>query len=79
MLTESKIGYLQIQELLYVVYGEEEAGALIQPHSIMVVTSFPFGEIINSRDATSLISNWAMELMQYGMVRSNPKPWSTSS
>ena len=32
-------------------------------HSIMVVSSFPLGEIIQNREATGRIANWSVELM----------------
>ena len=32
-------------------------------HEVMVITSFPLGNIICNRDATGRISKWALELM----------------
>jgi hypothetical protein len=32
---------------------------------VTVVTSFPLGEVIHSRDATCRISKWALKLMVY--------------
>ena len=32
-------------------------------HEIMVVTSFPLGDIVHNRDTTGQISKWALKLM----------------
>jgi len=32
-------------------------------HEVMVVTSYPLGEVIHNRDAADRISKWALELM----------------
>ena len=32
-------------------------------HEVMVVTSFPLGDIIRNRNAAGRISKWALELM----------------
>jgi hypothetical protein len=34
-------------------------------HEVTVVTSFPLGEVVHSRDAMGRISKWALELMGY--------------
>ena len=32
-------------------------------HEVMVVTSYPLGEVVHNRDITGRISKWALELM----------------
>ena len=34
-------------------------------HEVMVVTSYPLGEVIRNRDATGRISKWALKVMGY--------------
>ena len=34
-------------------------------HEVMVVTSFPLGDIIRNRNATGWISKWDLEIMGY--------------
>jgi hypothetical protein len=34
-------------------------------HEVTIITSFPLGEVVHSRDATGRISKWALELMGY--------------
>jgi hypothetical protein len=34
-------------------------------HEVTVVTLFPLGEVVHSRDATGYISKWALKLMGY--------------
>ena len=36
-------------------------------HEVMVVTSYPLGDIIRNRDAAGWISKWALELMGHDM------------
>jgi hypothetical protein len=35
---------------------------------MMVVTSFPLGEVVQNRDATGRIAKWALELMGEGIT-----------
>ena len=36
-------------------------------HEVVVVTSYPLGDIIRNRDAVGQISKWALELMGHDM------------
>ena len=37
-------------------------------HEVMVVTSFPLGDIIRNRDVAGWISKWALELMGHDIM-----------
>ena len=37
-------------------------------HTMMVVTSFPLGEVVQNHDATGRITKWALELMSQGIL-----------
>jgi hypothetical protein len=39
-----------------------------ESHPVIVVTSFPIGEVIQNRDATGRIAKWALELMGEGIT-----------
>ena len=41
-------------------------------HEVVVVTSYPLGDIIHNRDATGQISKWALELMGHD-IRYTPR------
>ena len=36
-------------------------------HMVMVVTSYPIGEVVHNHDATGRISKWALELMGHNI------------
>src|SRR5206468_8186299 len=56
VLSESKIRYPQVQEILYVVLiTSRKLVHYFRAHPISVVTSFPIGEILHNRDATRRI------------------------
>ena len=53
-----------MQKLLYtVLMVTRKLLHYFTDHKGMVVTSFPLGDIIHSRDAMGQISKWALELM----------------
>jgi hypothetical protein len=43
-----------------------------ESHPMMVVTSFPLGEVVSNLDATGRIAKWALELMGQGISYA---PW----
>ena len=64
VLSEIKARYPQIQKLIYVVIlARRKLQQYFLGHPITVVSSFPLGEIIQSREATRRITKWSVELM----------------
>jgi hypothetical protein len=64
VLSKTKAHYPQIQKLLYaVVHARRKLRHYFEAHLVMVVSSFPLGEIIRNSDAADRIVKWSMELM----------------
>jgi len=58
------VHYPQIQKLIYaVILARRKVQHYFLGHPITVVSSFPLGEIIQSREATGRIAKWSVELM----------------
>ena len=53
-----------MQKLLYdVLMVTRKLLHYFTDHEVLVVTSYPLGDIIRNRDAAGQISKWALELM----------------
>jgi len=64
VLSETKARYPQIQKLIYaVILARRKLQHYFLGHPITVVSAFPLGEIIQSREATGRIAKWSIELM----------------
>ena len=64
VLSETKARYPQIQKLIYaIILARRKLQHYFLGHPITVVSSFPLGEIIQSKEATGRIAKWSVELM----------------
>jgi hypothetical protein len=64
VLSETKIRYPQIQKLLHtVILRRQKLRHYFESHPVIVVSSFPLGEIIQCREALGRIAKWAVEIM----------------
>jgi hypothetical protein len=63
VLSESKVRYSTIQNLLYaILITSRKFRHYFDAYNISVVTDFPLVDIRHNRDATRCISKWAVEL-----------------
>ena len=58
VLSDSKTRYSQIQKLMYaVLITKRKLHHYFESHPVMVMESFPIGEVIQSQDATGRTKN----------------------
>ena len=68
VLTDPKVRYPQVQKLQYtMLMATRKLLHYFTNHEVVVVTSYPLGDIIRNRDAVGRISKWALELMGHDM------------
>jgi hypothetical protein len=64
VLSETKARYPQIQKLLYVVMlARRKLRHYFEAHPVMVVSSFPLGEIVRNPNAVGKVAKWFVEIM----------------
>ena len=64
VLSETKVRYPQIQKLIYtLILARRKLQHYFVGHPITVVSCFPLGEIIQSRESIGRIAKWSVELL----------------
>jgi hypothetical protein len=66
VLSDSKIRYSQPQKMMYgLLITSHKLRHYFQSHNIKVISSFPLGEILHSRDTIGCIVKWSVELGKF--------------
>jgi dsDNA-binding SOS-regulon protein len=67
VLSDSKVRYSQTQKLYTPLITLRKLRHYFQSHKIKVVSSFPLGEILHSRDTVGRIIKWSVELGEFDL------------
>ncbi|XP_066318096.1 uncharacterized protein [Miscanthus floridulus] len=66
VLADPKVRYPQVQKLLYtMLMATRKLLHYFIDHEVMVITSYPLGDIIHNHDTIERISKWALKLMDH--------------
>ena len=64
VLTNAKVHYPQVQKLLYaILMATWKLRHYFTDHEVIVITSYPLGDIIRNHNTVGRISTWALKLM----------------